>query len=75
MLTALVPTRNRPDEVARQLRFLRGNEFAHRIIVFDGSEPENSEAIRRASLGIAEFRHFGPPYRMADKFSQLQWRT
>jgi glycosyltransferase domain-containing protein len=69
MLTALVPTRNRPDECARQLRFLRGNEFAHRIIVLDASEPANSEAVRRACSGIAEFRHFGPEYRMADKLA------
>jgi len=69
MLTALVPTRNRPDECARLLRFLHGNAFAHRIIVLDASEPENSEAVRRASSGIAEFRHFGSEYRMADKLS------
>jgi len=69
MLTALVPTRNRPDECARQLRFLQGNKFAHRIIVLDASEPENSAAVRRACSGIAEFRHFGPEYRMADKLA------
>jgi glycosyltransferase domain-containing protein len=69
MLTALVPTRNRPDECARQLRFLHGNAFAHRIVVLDASEPENSEAVRRAASGIAEFRHFGPEYRMADKLA------
>jgi glycosyltransferase domain-containing protein len=69
MLTALVPTRNRPDECARQLRFLQGNKFAHRIIVLDASEPENSAAVRRASSGVAEFRHFGPEYRMADKLA------
>jgi glycosyltransferase domain-containing protein len=69
MLTALVPTRNRPDECARQLRFLHGNAFAHRIIVLDASEPDNSEAVRRAASGIAEFRHFAPEYRMADKLA------
>jgi glycosyltransferase domain-containing protein len=69
MLTALLPTRNRPDECARQLRFLHGNTFAHRIIVLDASEPANAEAVRRACSGIAEFRHFGPEYRMADKLA------
>jgi glycosyltransferase domain-containing protein len=69
MLTALLPTRNRPDECARQLRFLHGNEFAHRIIVLDASEPENAAAVRSACSGIAEFRHFGPQYRMADKLA------
>ena len=71
MLTALLPTRNRPDECARQLRFLHGNKFAHRIIVLDASEPANSEAVRRAASGIAEFRHFGPEYRMADKLAAV----
>jgi glycosyltransferase domain-containing protein len=69
MLTALLPTRNRPDECTRQLRFLRGNEFAHRIIVLDASEPENAAAVHSACSGIAEFRHFGPEYRMADKLA------
>ena len=69
MLTALLPTRNRPDECARQLRFLHGNTFAHRIIVLDASEPANAEAVRRACSGTAEFRHFGPEYRMADKLA------
>jgi glycosyltransferase domain-containing protein len=69
MLTALVPTRNRPDECARQLRFLQGNKFAHRIIVLDASEPANAETVRSACSGIAEFRHFAPEYRMADKLA------
>jgi len=69
MLTALVPTRNRPAECARQLRFLRGNRFVYRIIVLDASEPAHSDAVRRACSGIAEFRHFGPEYRMADKLA------
>ena len=69
MLTALVPTRNRPAECARQLRFLQGNKFAYRIIVLDASEPAHSDAVRRACSGIAEFRHFGPEYRMADKLA------
>jgi glycosyltransferase domain-containing protein len=69
MLTALVPTRNRPAECARQLHFLQGNKFAHRIIVLDASEPKNSAAVRSACSGIAEFRHFSPEYRMADKLA------
>ena len=69
MLTALVPTRNRPAECARQLHFLQGNKFVHRIIVLDASEPENSAAVRSACSGIAEFRHFAPQYRMADKLA------
>ena len=69
MLTALVPTRNRPLHCARQLHFLRENKFTHRIIVLDASEPENSEQVRRSCSGVAEFRHFGQEFRMADKLA------
>jgi glycosyltransferase domain-containing protein len=51
------------------LHFLQGNKFAHRIIVLDASEPKNSAAVRSACSGIAEFRHFSPEYRMADKLA------
>lgn len=68
-LTALLPTRDRPAECERQLRFLRGNRFAHRIIVLDASAPVHAELVRSACSGIAEYRHFGPEYRMADKLA------
>ena len=68
-LTALLPTRDRPLHCERQLRFLRANNFNHRIIVLDASTPENSAVLRRACAGVAEYRHFGPEYRMADKLA------
>jgi glycosyltransferase domain-containing protein len=68
-LTALLPTRARPAECERQLRFLRDNHFAHRVVVLDVSAPADAELVRRACSGIAEYRHFGPEYRMADKLA------
>lgn len=69
MLTALMPTRNRPLQCALQLRFLRGNHFSYPIIVLDASDPGNAEAVRAACDGVAEYRHFGPEFRMADKLA------
>jgi glycosyltransferase domain-containing protein len=69
MLTALLPTRDRPAHCERQLRFLQHNKFAHRIVVLDGSTPENSAQVRRASASIADYRHFAPENRMADKLA------
>jgi glycosyltransferase domain-containing protein len=69
MLTALMPTRDRPLHCERQLRFLHANKFVHRIVVLDGSEPTNAALVRRACSGLAEYRQFGPEYRMADKLA------
>jgi glycosyltransferase domain-containing protein len=70
MLTALLPTRNRPVECARQLRFLRQNGVRDRIVVLDASEGEQAAAVRAACAGgIAEYRHFDPSFRMADKLA------
>jgi glycosyltransferase domain-containing protein len=69
MLTALMPTRNRPLHCARQLRFLRGNAFSYPIVVLDASDPVDADAVRAACAGVAEYRHFGPEFRMADKLA------
>ena len=69
MLTTLLPTRNRPAECARQLRFLQRNDVRHRIIVLDASEGAAAAAVRAACDGFAEYRHFGPSFRMADKLA------
>jgi glycosyltransferase domain-containing protein len=69
MLTALMPTRDRPLHCERQLRFLHENKFAHRIVVLDASEPANAALVRRACSGLAEYRQFGAEYRMADKLA------
>jgi len=69
VLTTLLPTRNRPAECARQLRFLRGNAVADRIIVLDASEGAAADDVRAACAGFAEYRHFDPSFRMADKLA------
>jgi glycosyltransferase domain-containing protein len=68
-LTALLPTRDRPTHCRRQLEFLRSTGFTHRIIVLDGSNPENSEAVCAGCVGLAEYRHFDAQFRMADKLA------
>ena len=69
MLTALLPTRNRADHCARQLRFLRENGFRYRILVLDASEGEQAAAVRAACGETAEYRPFDPSFRMADKLA------
>jgi glycosyltransferase domain-containing protein len=68
-LTALLPTRNRPLQITQQLKFLHENHFPHRMIVLDASEPVNAERVRAGCANIAEYRHFSPEYRMADKLA------
>ena len=70
MLTALLPTRNRPEHCVRQLNFLRGSGFAYRVIVLDASDAAGAADIRAACEGFAEYRHFDPArFRMADKLA------
>jgi glycosyltransferase domain-containing protein len=69
MLTALLPTRNRPVECQRQLRFLRECKVRDRVIVLDASDAAQAEAVRTACDGFAEYRHFDSSFRMADKLA------
>jgi len=69
MLTALLPTRNRPRECARQLNFLRRNGVRDRVIVLDASDDATAEAVRAACDSFAEYRRFDPSFRMADKLA------
>jgi glycosyltransferase domain-containing protein len=69
MLTALLPTRNRPFECMRQLRFLRRNGVRDRIVVLDASDDAAAEVVRAACAGFAEYRRFDPSFRMADKLA------
>jgi glycosyltransferase domain-containing protein len=69
LLTTLLPTRDRPAECVRQLRFLHRNGVRHRIIVLDASEAAAAEAVRAACEGVAEYRHFDRSFRMADKLA------
>lgn len=69
MLTALLPTRNRPVECARQLNFLRRNGVRERVIVLDASGDAAAQTVRAACDGFAEYRRFDPSFRMADKLA------
>jgi len=64
-----LPTRNRSVLCARQLRFLRENGFSYRIVVLDGSDEAEAATVRAACTDIAEYRHFDPSFRMADKLA------
>jgi glycosyltransferase domain-containing protein len=69
LLTALVPTHNRPVECAAQLRFLRESGFRHRVIVLDSSDPDHAAVVRTACADFAEYRSFASHLRMADKLA------
>lgn len=62
MLTVLLPTRNRANHCARQLRFLRDNGFPYRVVVLDASDDGQATAVRTACADIAEYRHFVPSF-------------
>jgi len=67
VLTVVLPTRNRSAHCASLLRYLRKNGFAYPIVVLDASDATHAEAVRAACAGVAEYRHFGPEFRMVDK--------
>src|SRR5205085_242024 len=69
MLTALLPTRNRHAQCGQQLRFLSANKFPYRIVVLDASNDQWAADVRAACTDIAEYRHFDPQFRMADKLA------
>jgi glycosyltransferase domain-containing protein len=66
VLTVVVPTRDRPGYCASLLRFLRTNRFPYRILVLDGSNEPQAQAVRSACAGVAEYRQFGPTFRLVD---------
>jgi glycosyltransferase domain-containing protein len=67
-LTVILPTRNRPHHCAAQLRFFRDCGLAHPMVVADSSDPADAQAVRDASAGIAQFRHFDPSIGVIEKF-------
>ena len=70
LLTAVLPTRNRPAHCASQLRFLRANGFDHPIIVLDASDADAAAKVRDACASVAEYRHFDKSYRLVDKLDE-----
>ena len=51
-MTLLVPTMNRPEFVARLLRYYAGQGFTGRIAIGDSSRPEHAERTREAIRGF-----------------------
>lgn len=56
-LTLVMPTYNRPNYCAAQLRFFRDCGLAHRIVVVDSSNSPAAEKVRAICSGIAEYRY------------------
>jgi glycosyltransferase domain-containing protein len=71
VLTVVLPTRNRADHCACQLRFLRDNGFEYPIVVLDGSDDDQAEAVRSACVNMAEYRRFDRLFRLVDKLATV----
>ena len=71
MLTVVLPTRNRADYCARQLRFLRDNGFEYPIVVLDASDDDQAEVVRSACVNVAEYRRFDRSFRLVDKLATV----
>jgi glycosyltransferase domain-containing protein len=65
-LTVVMPTYNRPEHCAAQLRFLKSCDLRHAVIVADSSDPAPAARVRSACAGIANYRHYGSD--IIDKF-------
>jgi glycosyltransferase domain-containing protein len=66
-LTVVLPTRNRPDHVAAQLRFFRDCGLAHSIIIADSSDDARAQSVRACCVGFGEYRRFDPATPVYDK--------
>jgi glycosyltransferase domain-containing protein len=71
VLTAVLPTRNRADYCAAQLRFLRDNGFDYPIVVLDASDDDQAEVVRGACMNMAEYRRFDQSFRLVDKLATV----
>ena len=65
LLTAIMPTRNRPDNVARQLRLL--GQAPYPTIVADSSDAENATRIRAMVPDRTKFRALARELSLYDK--------
>jgi glycosyltransferase domain-containing protein len=65
LLTAIMPTRNRPDNVARQLRLLERSPYP--TIVADSSDAVNAARIEALLPGRMRFRACPPEQSLYDK--------
>jgi glycosyltransferase domain-containing protein len=69
LLTVIVPTRNRPDNLPGQLRLFERESVP--VIVADSSDAENAARIRAAMPRFAEYRALAPELTLYDKLEMV----
>jgi glycosyltransferase domain-containing protein len=65
VLTVIIPTRNRPDNLPGQLRLFQRAPYP--VIVADSSDPENAARIRAVVPGFVEYRALATEVTLYDK--------
>jgi glycosyltransferase domain-containing protein len=70
-LTIVIPTRNRPNQCATLVRFLRRQRVAHRIVIVDSSEEVHAQALRAACGTTAQIVAFPPDTDFFDKLADV----
>ena len=69
LLTAILPTRNRPDSLPGQLRLLRGAPY--RLIIADSSDAEGAARIRAMAPASTKYRSLAPDLTLYDKLTAV----
>ncbi len=65
LLTVIIPTRNRPENLSRQLRLFQRSPFP--VIVADSSDPKNAARVRAAVPGFVRYQAFATESTLYDK--------
>jgi glycosyltransferase domain-containing protein len=73
-LTAIVLTRNRPNNVVRQLRVFEKTNFRHPVIVADSSEIEEAARIRDAVPSHIQYVQYPPETSFYEKLASATTR-
>jgi glycosyltransferase domain-containing protein len=69
LLTAILPTRNRPDSLPGQLRLLRGAPY--RLIIADSSDAEGAARICAMAPASTTYRSLAPDLTLYDKLTAV----
>ena len=72
LLTVIVPTRNRPDNLPGQLRLFQRASYP--VVIADSSDPAIADRIRATMPDFARFQPFAPDLSLYDKL-ELVLRT
>ena len=67
LLTALLPTRNRPHNISGQLNLFTKSSL--RVVVADSSDPQKAAEIKAASSGLAQLLSYAPDMKFFDKLA------